>query len=361
MKRRTFLCQSLAGLLTVATPGFPVQASSKAKSILVLGGTNFVGPAIVERALAQGHEVTLFNRGITRPELFPDVEKLRGDRRLEGGDLEALAGKRRWDAVIDVWPEQSALVGQTAELLSERTDYYFYCSSIAVYSDFSRAGINERSPTHENDPGWYGGEKRLAEKLVEQRYPDAFGIARCHAILGPRDDGAAYHYWLHRLAHFDDVLAPGTGKDPVQYVDVRDVARWIVDCVETHRVGIHNLTGPVAPLTMREFLEGSRSGIDSNAGLVWVDADFLRDELGIRSFTDLPLWAPLDEDAGFYQVNGAKAVAAGMTYRPLGETARDAWRWYRSHFFRGTAFPRGGLGLSREREVEAIAAWRARS
>lgn len=186
-------------------------------------------------------------------------------------------------------------------------------------------------------------------------------MCRCHAILGTRDDGAAFHYWLRGMAHHDEVLAPGTGNDPVQFVDVRDVAAWTVDCVEQQRVGVHNLTGPVEPFTLRQLLEGSRDAIGSDARFVWVDADFLRREQGVRSFSDMPLWAPLDEDPGFYQIDGSKAVAAGLRYRPLSETARDAWQWYRSHFFRGTSFPSQGAGLSRERELEVLAAWGARS
>ena len=342
---------SVAGALAAATgcvtsaPAVPTR-----KKILVLGGTNFVGPAVVERAVARGHEVTLFNRGITRPELFPNVEKLRGLRAVDGGNLTALQGSRRWDAVIDVWPAQSQLVAHTAQLLASRAEYYFLVSSIAVYRDFSVAGIDERAPVHENDPGWYGGEKVLAEQAVERYFPDMAGVCRCHAILGPRDDGHAYHYWLRRMAMQQHVLAPGSGTDPVQYTDVRDVAQWIVDCVETDRPGIHNVVGPKPPMSMRRFLEGSRDALGSEANLVWADADLLRDEHDVRSFSDMPLWAPLDEDAGFYQIDGSKALSAGIEYRPVGETARDTWRWYQSHFFRDTTFPVGGLGLSTERE-----------
>lgn len=226
-----------------------------------------------------------------------------------------------------------------------------------MYRDFSRPGIDETAPVHLNDPGWYGGEKAIAERIVMREFPDRAGISRCHAILGPRDDGVAFHYWLRRLAQGGDVLAPGSGEDPVQCVDVRDVAAWIVNCVEARRAGVHNLSGPEPPLTLRQFLETSREALGSTAGLVWVDADFLRRDMGVRSFTDLPLWAPLDEDAGFYRIDGSKAIAAGLRYRPLADTARDAWRWYRSHFFRDVSFPVAGFGLARDREREILAAW----
>lgn len=362
MHRREFLVAAACGIAGGLAGCSPVRRGPRrTKRILVLGGTNFVGPAIVERAVAAGHEVTLFNRGITRPHLFPDLEKLVGNRAVDGGDLSALQGARRWDAVIDVWPYRSALVEQTARLLADRADHYFYCSSIAVYRDFSTPGLTETSAVHVDDPGWYGGEKVLAEQAVAKHFPTSHGIARCHAILGPRDDGHAYHYWLRRLATEDHVLAPGTGRDPVQYVDVRDVAEWAVGGIETNRVGTYNLTGPAEPLTLRNFLERSRSGIDSRADLVWVDADFLRQTHGVASFTDLPLWAPLDEDEGFYQVDGSKAIADGMSYRPVEQTARDAWRWHRSHFFRDSTFPLGGFGMAREREQAILDAWSSAS
>ncbi|NNE62149.1 MAG: NAD-dependent epimerase/dehydratase family protein [Woeseia sp.] len=361
MDRRAFLAMSATGGIALAVGCMtPAPLPSRPKKILVLGGTNFVGPALVEAALAHGHEVTLFNRGITRAELFPELEKLRGVRAVDGGDLRALQGGRRWDAVIDVWPARSQLVEQTAGLLSERADYYFFVSSIAVYRDFSQPGLDENSPVHENDPGWYGGEKVLAEQTIARLFPDAFGVCRCHAILGPRDSGHAYHYWLRRLGTAGQVLAPGNGSDPVQYTDVRDVGRWIVDCVEMQRTGIYNVVGPAPPLTLQAFLEGTRDAIGSEAELVWADARFLRDEQNVRSFSDLPLWAPLDEDAGFYQVNGTKALAAGAVYRPLPDTARDASRWFQSHFFNDIAFPVGGLGLSSEREQAILAEWEKR-
>jgi len=361
LSRRQFLELSMlasTGTLLAGCGPAP-SGTGYGKRILVLGGTNFLGPAIVERATECGHQVTLFNRGITRPHLFPELEKLRGERRIEGGDLAALSGPRRWDVVIDVWPERSELVRQTVELLSERTDYYFFCSSVAVYRDFSQSGLNESAPTWIDEPGWYGGEKAVAEAVVAERFPGRSGVVRCHAILGPRDNGAAYHYWLRRLATYDEVLAPGTGVDPVQYVDVLDVAAWIVDCCEQSRDGVYNLCGPNQTLTLRAFLDGSREAIGSSAKLAWVDADFLRSEHGVHSFTDLPLWAPLDEDAGFYQVDGSKAVAAGAAFRPLSETARSAWRWYQSYFFKDASFPRDGMGLSRERETELLEAWRS--
>lgn len=357
MQRRTFLELALASVATAVFPGC-VSASPRPKprNILVLGGTNYVGPSIVEHALSRGHDVTLFNRGMTRPGLFPDCEKLVGDRQSEGGDLTALEGSRTWDAVIDVWPQESALVERTARLLSERVDYAYFVSSIAVYRDFSKPGLTEDAPVHENDPGWYGGEKVLAERALEASFPGRSGSARCHAILGPRDDGTAFHYWLRGLARHPEVLAPGSGLDPVQFVDVRDVAAWIVNCVEHQRPGPYNLCGPARPLTFRAFLETCRAAIGSGAQLTWVDADELRQRFGVQSFSGMPLWAPLDEDVGFQQVSAARALAEGFQLRPVSETARDAWDWWDTDEFAGTTFPIDGTGLGREREVEILSA-----
>lgn len=363
MQRRTFLNLATAASTLALLPGCvsTPSASGSRKKILILGGTNFLGPALVEHATLLGHEITLFNRGITRPNLFPSLEKLRGNRQVKASDLTALEGTRRWDAVIDVWPEHSSLVKQTADLLADRTDYYFFCSSIAAYADYSRPNMAESAVTRVNEPGWYGGEKAIAETVLAERFAGKYGISRCHAMVGPRDNGVAFHYWLRRMALQDEVLAPGSGKDFVQYVDVRDVAAWIINCVEQQRVGVHNICGPSEKLTFRSFLEGSREGIGSSTRLVWVDADFLRKDQGIQSFSNMPFWAPLDEDAGFYQINTTKAVTAGATFRPLTETARDAWLWYQSYFFKDTTFPVSGQGLARERELEVLKAWHNRS
>jgi 2'-hydroxyisoflavone reductase len=336
MQRRRFLEMAWASSLAACLPVTFAQTGKvrRSRRILVLGGTNFVGPAIVERAVERGHEVTLFNRGQTRPELFPECEKLRGVRRATGEEeLSALQGQRRWDALIDVWPQQSALVRSTAQLLADRVDYAFFVSSIAVYADFRKPGLTEASAVHQDDPGWYGGEKVLAEQALRSAFSDRSGVARCHAILGPRDDGTAFHYWLRRIAEYDEVLAPGSGEDPVQWIDVRDVARWVVDCVEQERPGVHNLCGPERPTPFRDFLETCREALESSARLIWVDGDTLRRTHKIQSFSDMPLWAPLDEEPGFQQISAARALQAGLQLRPLQSTALDAWDWWDTEAF----------------------------
>lgn len=358
MKRRDLLTGALG-----AAAVFPVKRLVAApryrsgKKILVLGGTNFVGPAVVQAALARGHDVTLFNRGITRPHLFPELEKLRGTRSLSGSDLRRLETKGPWDAVIDVWPEQSRLVAETTSLLRDRVDYYFYISSIAVYSDFTSPGQDETAPVRDDPPDSYGAEKAAAEAVVRTTFAGRHGIVRCPSIIGPFDPGAAYHFWVRRLALRDEVLCPGSGADPVQVLDVRDLAAWIVDSVELARVGTHNLTGPWPPLTLRHLLTDTAAGLASTAELTWVDANFLRREHGLQSFVDLPLWAPLDEDEGFYQIDGRIAIQGGAIYRPIRETALASWQWFQSYFFKDISFPFQGLGISAPREHELLNAW----
>ncbi len=357
MRRRDFL-GALGAAALLPHPGDADSPPRAPKRLLVLGGTNFVGPAVVSEAMARGHEVTLFNRGITRPHLFPELEKLRGTRSATGGGLGALEGARRWDAVIDVWPEQRGLVEETAALLRDRTDYYAYVSSIAVYSDFSGPGMDETARVRAGPPGEYGVEKAAAEAAVRAAYPGRHAIVRCPAIVGPYDPGSSYHFWLRRLANRDEVLCPGSGLDPVQIVDVRDVARWTLDSVDASRPGTFNLTGPWPPRTMRDFLTETADAVGAAARLTWVDADFLRRDQGVYSFSDMPLWAPLDEDEGFFQISGEAALEAGASYRPVADTARASWAWFRSHFFKDVVFPLHGSGIAAEREDAILAAWR---
>ena len=360
MQRRTFLSHTLAGASALALPhsalGFAGDRPSRPLNILVLGGTNFVGPAVVEQALAHNHNVTLFNRGITRPELFPELEKLQGFRGELQQNLSALEGGRRWDAVVDVWPQRSSLVDATAALLADRVDYYFFVSSIAVYRDFSKPGLDERSPVRQGEDG-YGGEKVAAESIVADLYQERFGVGRCHSIFGPRDPGATLHYWLRRVANYNEVVAPGDGSDPVQFVDVRDVAAWIVKSIEHRITGVHNLAGPT--LHFQKFINICKNVVGSSANLINVDGDFIYGQ-GINGFDEMPLWFPEQEDPGFFRISVEKAKNAGMKFRPHEDTIAAAWRWYQSAFFKDTVFPYNGWGISRQHEEELIKAWRQR-
>ena len=321
----------------------------------MLGGTNFLGPAIVERALSAGHEITLFNRGITRPNLFPDVEKLMGDRRMGSKGLEALGSSRSWDAVIDVWSAEEALVRESARLLADRVGYYYFVSSIAVYRSFVRPWVTESAELRLNEVG-YGGEKARAENLIAKIYADRFGIARCPSIFGPRDPGSTLHFWLRNLHRRSEVMAPGSGNDPVQFVDVRDVGRWVVDSVQKKLTGTFNTTAP--PLSFAEFIDACRTATQSDAKLTWLDKDFLYAQ-DIEAFSQVPLWVPVEEDPGFFQISNDKANREGFVTRPTEETIAAAWRWYQSTFFDDTTFPHNGWGISNEQHAKLLSRWRA--
>src|SRR5262249_4709927 len=294
------------GAFTAAASFLPrsILAAVSTKKILILGGTGFLGPPVVERALARGHTITLFNRGKTAADLFPNVEKIHGDR--EKGELDGLRNDRRWDVVIDVWANDPAVVVPMAELLAKRTDYYHFVSSIAAYADYSKIGMDETAPTRLEKSG-YGGNKAKSEKALTDLLGDRVGICRPCAIIGPRNDGLAYHFWLSRLAKNQEIVAPGTGDDAVvEYVDVRDVANWIVDCVEQSRAGIYNTVSE--PLPFREFLGQSFRGIDGKAKLIWVNGGFLRNEQNVGTFNNMPFWNP--DRPGFDAISSAKARAA---------------------------------------------------
>ena len=358
MKRRTFLSQALAASGACALPELAharAATSGRPLNLLVLGGTNFLGPAVIEAGLARGHAITTFNRGITRPKMFQEIEKLYGFRGRTENELSALAGRRRWEAVIDVWPEHSRLVEATAKLLAERADYYYFVSSIAVYRNYNEIGLDENAPLRMGEQG-YGGEKAASEALVAGLYGDRFGVGRCHSIFGPRDPGSSLHYWLRRLSRHEKIAAPGSGRDPLQFIDVRDVASWIIASVEKKQLGVFNLAGP--PLSFQKFLEICKQATGSTAEFEWIDRDFVYAQK-IRSFDELPLWIPNSEDPGFFQISAEKARRAGMQVRPQAETIAAAWRWYQSAFFKDTQFPHNGWGIHREREEALMDQWQA--
>ncbi|MBT8079271.1 MAG: NAD-dependent epimerase/dehydratase family protein [Gammaproteobacteria bacterium] len=354
MDRRSFLHSAALSAIALSAPVVARSAKTTAsQKILVLGGTNFLGPAIVEAALSGGHEVTLFNRGVTRPQLFPGTEKLRGDRRNGVHGLSALGRGRTWDAVIDVWPADTSMVEASAKLLAERAEYYFFVSSIAVYRSFARPWVDESAELRLRESG-YGGEKARAERIVSTLYPERHGVARCPSIFGPRDPGSSLHYWLRNFYRNDEVLAPGAGDDPVQFVDVRDVARWIVDSAVQKRAGIYNTAAP--PIRFADFLNMSRIATESDAKLVWVPKDFLYSQ-DVEAFTQLPMWIPVNEDPGFFQISAKLAHDEGFETRPPQRTLTAAWRWYQSAFFDDTIFPHNGWGMSNEMQVQLLSSW----
>jgi 2'-hydroxyisoflavone reductase len=302
--------------------------------LLVLGGTKFLGRAVVEAGLERGHELTLLNRGVTNPGLYPDVEKLRGDL-TAGVDV----GGRIWDAAVDLDPTQRA--GRYVETLRDHVGHYVFVSTISAYADFSKP-VDEQSPLHEPSDE-YGGLKVASERAVQEAFGERCAIVRPGLIVGPHDPTDRFTYWPRRLADGGDVLAPGTPDQPLQIVDARDLGAWLVDVAERRIAGVFNATGPAEPLTLGGALERIAPG----AEVVWVDEQAILDA-GVEPWTELPLWAPGDDFEHLCRVDASRALAAGLTFRPLEETARDTLAWSREA---GEQRPT----LTREKERELLA------
>lgn len=338
----------------------------RAQRILILGGTSFLGPAQVEYLLERGHEVTLFNRGQTNPGLFPGVEKLRGDR--AAGDLDSLRG-RSWDAVIDNSATIPRWARESSQLLKDQAQYYLYVSSISVYADNSIVGMTEDAPVLElEDPeaeeitgATYGGAKATCEAHVRDAFGDRAIIIRPGLIVGPRDPTDRFTYWPLRIQRGGEILAPGDPTDPVQFVDVRDLGEFMVRLVESGHGGTFHVTGPYArPMEIAEMLYGIRAVTTEEASFTWIPADFLAEE-EVRPWQDMPVWIPpQDGMEGFSQVDVSRAIAAGLTFRPLAVTAEDTLAWTSTWPQERAAAPLR-FGIDPEREAEVLAAWRDRA
>jgi len=324
--------------------------------ILLIGGTVFLGRHIVEAALERGHEVTLFNRGQHNPELFPQAEKLRGNR---DGDLEALQG-RRWDAVVDTCGYFPRLVEASARLLADAVERYVFISSISVYADPIAPGSDETAPVArlkgelvEQITGEsYGALKALCEQAAEAAVPGRTLVIRPGLIVGPHDVSDRFTYWPVRIARGGDVLAPNVPDMPVQIIDVRDLARWTVHMVEQKAVGTYNATGPDYRLTFKAVLDECMAVASGGASLTWVDEDFLL-ERKVGPWMEVPLWIPHGEGDGMSSVSIARATADGLTFRSLTETVRDTLAWDASR----PADVQRRAGLNPEREQELLAEW----
>jgi 2'-hydroxyisoflavone reductase len=332
--------------------------------LLVLGGTVFLGRHIVEIALRRGHILTLFNRGQHNPDLFPEVEKLRGDRVATHG-LAALRG-RSWDAVIDPSGYVPRVVAASANLLAPALQHYTFISSLSVYADNRQAGIAETYPVgklqdesiEEITGETYGPLKALCEQAAEQALPGRALTVRAGLIVGPHDPTDRFTYWPVRVSRGGDVLAPGRADYRVQFVDARDLADWIVRAVEARTVGVFNATGPEGVLTLGELLDTSRLLAESDARFTWVPETFLQ-EHKVAPWTEMPLWVPdSDPDSvGFSAFDSSKAIAAGLAFRPLPETIRDTVAWAATrpadHAWRA--------GITPEREAELLDLWKKKS
>jgi 2'-hydroxyisoflavone reductase len=328
--------------------------------ILIIGGTIFLGRHIVEQALERGHELTLFNRGKHNPELFANVEKIHADR---NGDLSPLMG-RRWDAVIDPSGYFPRSVGTLAGTLADSVGHYTFISSLSVYSDMSRQGIDESGTVgtladesvEEVTGETYGPLKALSERAAEEAMPGRVLNVRAGLIVGPHDPSDRFTYWPHRVAQGGEVLAPGAPSMPAQFIDVRDLAGWILRMIEKNGTGTFNATGAPGSATMGEVLNASVAASGSDARITWIDEAFLLEQ-EVGPWMEVPLWIPAEGDSsGFNFFDCGKAIAEGLTYRSVDDTVRATLAW-------DATLPADRelrAGLKREREEELLKKWKER-
>ncbi len=369
MRRRNFVkITGASSLLVSMAPLVACTETNEGLNILILGGTNYLGPAIVDVALANGHNITLFNRGITNPQLYPKMEKLIGDRDIQMENLSALEGNRQWDIVIDTWPADPRMIERTAKLLKDRTKSYAFISSIVVYKDLAKVGITESSPLREVKefvPGMsYHESKVLCEKVVREEFPNNHLIVRPPGIFGKRDESWSFVYWLWRIRAGGPILAPGDGNDFVQWVDVNDVGNFMVHTLETNQYGIYNTIGPEkGPLVFKEYLKRVNEHYGNKAEFIWVSPVFI-EENKLVPIVDLPLWEPKTSRAGRHTISAQKAIGAGMTLTPMERTFDSALNWY-DQVKSPVVDPaldksRPYNGISRVKELELLQAWEAK-
>ncbi|HEU5349637.1 MAG TPA: epimerase [Ktedonobacterales bacterium] len=327
--------------------------------VLILGGTVFLGRHLAAAALEQGHSVTLFNRGRQSEGLFPGAEHLRGDR---DGDLAALQG-RRWDVAIDTSGYVPRVVRASAQMLADVVEHYTFVSSISVYVGWPEVSrLDESAPVgtladasvEEINGETYGPLKSLCERVVAESLPGRALIVRPGLIVGPYDPTDRFSYWPWRVARGGEVLAPGGPERPVQVIDARDLAGWILRMAADRATGTYNATGPAYPLTMAHLLAESQQVSGSETTITWIPDDFLKQQQ-VGEWVELPLWIPEDEGAGVGDVNCARALAAGLTFRPLAETIHATLDWLATR----PADYAWKAGLTPDREAEVLAAWHA--
>ncbi|MBA3387430.1 MAG: NAD-dependent epimerase/dehydratase family protein [Chthoniobacterales bacterium] len=353
------------------TNGSTSAKAEKPMNILILGGTGFTGPFQVRYALARGHKVTVFNRGKSHPGELPEgVEQLIGDR---NGQLDALRD-RKWDVVIDNPTSVPVWVRDAAQILKGNVGRYVFISTISVYADNSKPndesgalakyeGADAMKETRDSliasEFRLYGPLKALSEEEAEKWFPKKTLIIRPGLIVGPGDQTHRFTYWPVRVDRGGEVLAPGDPKDPVQFIDARDLAEWTIRMLENGETGIYNATGPATELGVGDMLGGMKTALNSDAKFTWVNAEFL-EEQKVSPWSDMPVWVPpRGEEGGLSRTSVKRALEKGLTFRPLPETARDTLAWFKSQPADWQAKLKAGL--TAEREAEVLAEWHKRA
>lgn len=338
--------------------------------ILIIGGTIFLGRHLIEAALAKGHQVTMFNRGLHNADLYPQVEKLRGNR---ADDLSALKGKS-WDVVFDTCGYVPSIVRKSVAALRDSVEHYTFVSSCSVYGDFDPNGSDENSPVakltsqqveeaEELDTGKrakavsfgeaYGGLKALCEQSAEDLMPGRVLNVRAGLIVGRYDSIERFTYWVKRVSEGGKVLAPGKPTRRVRVIDASDLADWIVKMAENRRAGTYNSTGAEDGLTMEKMLEEIRRVSGGDAEFIWTSEEFLEQQK-VEAWTEMPLWLA-EKYNGIFEVKNDKAINDGLTFRPLAETVKETLNWVR---VRGDEPLKVGIKPERERELLRIIASR---
>jgi 2'-hydroxyisoflavone reductase len=379
--RRDLLKLGALGLAAAAV-GAPAAAqapqaarASRPLDLLILGGTGLTGPHQVRYALARGHRITIFNRGRKQPEWLGQVEQLLGDR--DKNDYAAIAAEvakgRRWDMVIDNPSSVPAWIRDAATVLKGHVGGYMMISSLSAYADNATPGQDENAPlaTFDGDPlaetmaslradmNKYAGLKAATEAETRRHFGERSTIVRPGLIVGPGDETDRFSYWPLRLRRGGEVLCPGDGRDPVKFIDARDLGEWMIRLAEQGARGAYNAIGPDYPLDMAALLYGIRASTTQGATLTFVPSDFLQAQ-NVSPWGDMPVWVPnAGDSAGFHTRSNAKAIAAGLSFRSLADTVAATLAWFDAlPEERRKAGPRSGI--KPEREAEVLAAWKAK-
>lgn len=364
MKRRQFLAGTAAVVGAAAAARATGGRAAKTEQgqpqrVLVLGGTNYVGPHLVRGAIEAGHEVTLFNRGFTNPTMFPHLEQLRGNRyQRRGPGLAALDGEREFDVVLDTWDREPGCVDDSCRLLEQRARRYIYISSIAVYGGYREAGLDEDSRTVDaaahlrsfDSELAYPEAKRAAELAVLDRFGERATVLRCSTIQGDNPNASTLPYWGLRFMSGEPVLIPDDETAVLQWTDARDVGRFALHCAEHGLSGVFNLINPREPVPVTMFFDAWHAATGRRSRIVRAPRDFLARHQ-VAPWVDLPLYIPEDDpEPGFFRIDARRAHTTGFRFRPLGETVADIVRSF-PHPPAPDVVPNA---LDRRRELELI-------